>query len=1207
MYDLSLNAITAYKDASGNTLKTELRDYYGLLPTRLTTVIPSGSGNLSKKIEYSYDSSNYGNVNEVREWDYYTGTPPATPTRVTDATYLAANPTYLAKNILNKPTSIIVKSGGGTVIAQTQFEYDKYDTSQNHAPLQTSGAVQHDSAFGTSYTTRGNITAVQRWRNTDGAWLSSYNQYDDAGNTLKTIDPGGHTTSFSYADSWSNAACGPTGGNAAAYVTSVINALTQTTRSTYNSCTGTLASTADVNNQTTNLAYDLMDRRIQVLYPPDPNNNNLRAETDTTYNEPTLPLSVTTTTKITSSLSRISTTVLDSLGRTSQTKLTADPQGTDFVDTTYDSQGRVATVSNAYRTSNDPGPTNGITTTQYDALNRVVKNIPPDGTANANNMSTAFLGNCSTITDQTTKIRKSCFDGLGRLTQVFEPDASGNLVNETDYQYDLLDSLLRVDQKGNDPNSADWRTRTFVYNSLSQLTSATNPETGPASGSGIINYTYDNDGNVLTKTDGRGVTITYSYDPLHRLTRKSFSDSTPTVTYAYDGTAPTACSTTLSNSLPIGRRTAMCDAGGWEAWNYDSLGRVLTDRRNTNSVTKDTSYTYNLDGSTATIAYPSGHTVAYTYNGASLTTSAADSVSGINYATGALYAPQGVLSFLQNGAGFYSTVLFNNRLQPCWIFVNTVASGAPTTCTQTGVPAAAILDFQYDFGLGTADNGNVNRVTNRRSPGRSITYQYDELNRIHDALTDDTSGQFCWGQLFGTQSGSTFTSGYDPWGNLKTITPDPNRPGCAVNTLSLTINALNKHVDSGFSYDNVGNLTAQPGQTYTYDAESHLKTAVGVTYTYDGDGKRIQKSNGKLYWYGMGGGDPLDETDSAGNLDNSNFNEYVFVAEKRIARRDSSNNVFYYFADHLGTSRVIVQAGQTSPCYDADFYPFGGEVVVATNSCPQNYKFTGKERDSESGLDDFGARYYSSSFSRFTTTDWSATPQPVPYADYADPQSLNLYSYVENRPIMRADADGHCGLPCIVAVAIIAGYAAYKGYEAHNDFQQMNAHNESVNAQFDLLLADPNSKGSQNINYDNVMNGIVQGEAQTLQDAQRLGSDLNATVSAAGSAVNMAIEPSGLPSANPGATSTEKAIGAGLKVGTKGVKEVIKVTQQTPDQQSQQSQPDQQQNQQPQQQASKPGILQRIKNFISTPPPPAPPTPPSPPPCTLHRCGGPTA
>jgi len=92
---------------------------------------------------------------------------------------------------------------------------------------------------------------------------------------------------------------------------------------------------------------------------------------------------------------------------------------------------------------------------------------------------------------------------------------------------------------------------------------------------------------------------------------------------------------------------------------------------------------------------------------------------------------------------------------------------------------------------------------------------------------------------------------------------------------------------------------------------------------------------------------------------------------------------------------------------DSDFYPFGGErVVVASTDNP--YLFTGKERDSESGLDFFGARYYSSNIGRFMIPDWAAKPTSVPYADFGNPQSLNLYTYVENNPITRFDSDGHC-------------------------------------------------------------------------------------------------------------------------------------------------------------------------------------------------------
>src|SRR6266478_1506607 len=84
----------------------------------------------------------------------------------------------------------------------------------------------------------------------------------------------------------------------------------------------------------------------------------------------------------------------------------------------------------------------------------------------------------------------------------------------------------------------------------------------------------------------------------------------------------------------------------------------------------------------------------------------------------------------------------------------------------------------------------------------------------------------------------------------------------------------------------------------------------------------------------------------------------------------------------------------------------GGEIPI-TNGDPNHCKFTGKERDTESGLDNFGARYFTSNLGRFMTPDWAARPTAVPYAVFGDPQSLNLYTYVENAPLNRVDADGH--------------------------------------------------------------------------------------------------------------------------------------------------------------------------------------------------------
>src|SRR5712692_808738 len=67
----------------------------------------------------------------------------------------------------------------------------------------------------------------------------------------------------------------------------------------------------------------------------------------------------------------------------------------------------------------------------------------------------------------------------------------------------------------------------------------------------------------------------------------------------------------------------------------------------------------------------------------------------------------------------------------------------------------------------------------------------------------------------------------------------------------------------------------------------------------------------------------------------------------------------------------------------------------------------GKERDTETGNDDFGARYYSNRFGRWLSADWSAVPAPVPYANLINPQTLNLYAMVADDPESFADLDGH--------------------------------------------------------------------------------------------------------------------------------------------------------------------------------------------------------
>jgi RHS repeat-associated protein len=277
---------------------------------------------------------------------------------------------------------------------------------------------------------------------------------------------------------------------------------------------------------------------------------------------------------------------------------------------------------------------------------------------------------------------------------------------------------------------------------------------------------------------------------------------------------------------------------------------------------------------------------------------------------------------------------------------------------------------------------------NKIDSTRSQTFTYDSLNRIATAAasTYATSPSHCWGESYTI----------DRYANLTAIGSISSAyTGCTQENLSITVSSnTNRITTSGFTYDLSGNLTSDGTHSPQYDAEGHMTSNAGVTYNYDFEGKRVQKSSGTLYSYGTSP-DPLLETNGTGSL----IKEYIFFGGKRIASRDSSNNVSYYLADHLGTARIVTNSSGAVQD-DSDFYPYGGERVIASAS-GNRYKFTGKERDSESGLDNFGARYDSSQYGRFMT------PDPLLNSGRPwDPQSWNRYAYRRNNPLRNVDPTG---------------------------------------------------------------------------------------------------------------------------------------------------------------------------------------------------------
>jgi len=294
-------------------------------------------------------------------------------------------------------------------------------------------------------------------------------------------------------------------------------------------------------------------------------------------------------------------------------------------------------------------------------------------------------------------------------------------------------------------------------------------------------------------------------------------------------------------------------------------------------------------------------------------------------------------------------------------------------------------------------------ITNYRDATRSQSFTYDALNRLTSGWSAANTGAMSWGETYSI----------DAWGNLM-IAPMANKAHGGNFQLAGDVN----NRAAGLGYDAAGNLTnyTAPGQG-VYDQENRLQSTAGMTYTYDASGQRVLKSNTSTgaavqrYW--SSGGNVVAEGDGTGNI----TSEYVYLGGKRVTRIDlAADSVHYYLSDHLNTTSVVATAAGGIE-EESDYYPFGTEVMV-TGPGANHYKFAGKERDQESGLDYLGARYFGSALGRFVT------PDSTSYSTLRDPQRWNLYSYVMNNPLRYNDPDGHAAECKTDATKCLAGAQA---------------------------------------------------------------------------------------------------------------------------------------------------------------------------------------
>jgi RHS repeat-associated protein len=958
------------------------------------------TGQVMKKT-FLYDQ--YNNIADSYEYDWGNPQPGALLRRthtayVTDANYTNYNNGRL---LLRLPLQTWVSSDvdGNSKTSFTAYEYDNYNTVANHAALiPRSNVSGYDTNFHTGYTPRGNPTAVTSYTNAQAQTgpVVVYTQYDVLGNRVKLIDAKGLITTFDYSDrfgtpsaearaNWDTVSSPAqlSGKSTFAFATQTSNPGNYVVYNQFDYSTGQIVDAEDFNGSVSSSFYnDSLDRVTQVILAN--NRPTFKNQRTTVYDDVTHKITVTSDLFAFNDGLIKSETLYNSLGQTTEVR-TYESGGYIAVKREYDAIGRPAKVSNPYRPYLNE--TVAWTITEYDSLGRPSKVKATDTTE----ALLSYSGNATTVTDQAGKSRRSLRNALDQVVRVDEPNSSNDLgtvtspTQPTYYTYNASGQLVRVDQGE--------QSRIFLFDSIGRLLRVKQPEqivnanlalADPITGNSqwTTGSTYDPNGNTLTTTDAKGVTITQTFDALNRVLTKTYSDTTPAITYTYDDPAVNFSKgqlTKVSSSISVTEHT-----------DFDPLGKVLSHKQTTGGQIYTTAYTYTLNGALYDETYPSGRIVRSTLNNDGRISDVSSKKVGQGtfqtHANNFSYAPHGAVSQMRLGNGDWESQQFNVRLQPSQVAVGTTAGG--TDVFRTGFEYGEI-DAGGNF-LASKNNGNIARQTITVpgvSPTFVQTYKYDVLNRLKEAKEMNGAVQ-TWIQ----------TLDYDRYGNRTTfnqtkVGEQPITQTPAVSTASNRITA------AGYVYDFNGNLTQDNlGRQFTFDGSNKqtqvkdsLNNVIG-TYYYDGSGRRVQKitaSETVVYVY-----------DVLGRL----------VAEYST-QAAANPGLSYVTTDNVGSPRVLTDSAG-AVLARRDFMPFGEELVAGTanRATAQKYgsgidklrnRFTGYQKDAETGLDFAEARYYDNRYARFTAVD-----PLLASGKSADPQTFNRYAYVQNNPLVLIDPTG---------------------------------------------------------------------------------------------------------------------------------------------------------------------------------------------------------